>query len=190
MNLREYQMKARETAIYLKVKDSKILYPTLGLVGECGEVAGKMKKLIRDDKWIMKPDRMTAIIKELGDCCWYLANICCDTNLELNTIYEKINSSVAYKINRLSILRQVLHMNRHANIIAEFLENWHYDHQCNLNKTNNFKNLPIHIYNVLICIEEIAYNCHSNLREVYTLNIEKLTKRKQDGTLTGDGDNR
>ena len=52
MNFSEYQKKANATAIY----DSKfsILYPTLGLAGEAGEVAEKVKKIIRDNKSIVK----------------------------------------------------------------------------------------------------------------------------------------
>ena len=76
MNLCEYQTIARSTAIYLRIEDSRMLYPALGIVGECGEVAEKIKKLIRDDAGSMTPERSKAINKELGDCCWYLANIC------------------------------------------------------------------------------------------------------------------
>ena len=47
MTLNEYQQHALETAIY--PDDRRIIYPTLGLTGEAGEVADKVKKVIRDE---------------------------------------------------------------------------------------------------------------------------------------------
>ena len=47
MDFKIYQKKARETAQYPNLGSNNI-YPTLGLVGEAGEVAEKVKKVIRD----------------------------------------------------------------------------------------------------------------------------------------------
>ena len=49
MTFEEYQIKARSTAIYPNIGNNYI-YPTLGLVGEAGEVAEKIKKIIRDNE--------------------------------------------------------------------------------------------------------------------------------------------
>ena len=43
----------------------------LGLTGEAGEVAEKIKKLYRDDTW----HGPAAICKELGDVVWYATRI-------------------------------------------------------------------------------------------------------------------
>ena len=72
MNFSEYQKRANATAIY----DSKfsILYPTLGLAGEAGEVAEKVKKMLRDKARYSNED----LLNELGDVLFYttaLANI-------------------------------------------------------------------------------------------------------------------
>ena len=82
MNFSEYQKKANATAIY----DSKfsILYPTLGLAGEAGEVAEKVKKIVRDGKDIKKEAH--EIAKELGDVLWYVAAVARDINYSLQVI--------------------------------------------------------------------------------------------------------
>lgn len=84
MDFKTYQRKANDTAIY----DSKfsILYPTLGLAGEAGEVAEKVKKIIRDNKQII--DEKEEIAKELGDVLWYVAAIARDIGYSLDVIAE------------------------------------------------------------------------------------------------------
>ena len=81
MSLNEYQRKARSTAIY--PASCAILYPTLGMVGEAGEVANKAKKIIRDNKL----DR-EGMAKELGDCLWYMAALAKDLGYNLSDIAQ------------------------------------------------------------------------------------------------------
>ena len=84
MDFQDYQQKARETAIY--PSEHSILYPTLGLCGEAGVVAEKVKKVIRDKGGEFDEfDRMN-IRKELGDVLWYMAQICSDLDLRLESI--------------------------------------------------------------------------------------------------------
>ena len=84
MDFKTYQKKANSTAIY----DSKfsILYPTLGLAGEAGEVAEKVKKIIRDNKQII--NEKEGLAKELGDVLWYIAAIGRDIGYSLEVIAE------------------------------------------------------------------------------------------------------
>ena len=82
MNFNEYQKLARSTAVY-PVQD-KIVYPTLGLCGEAGEVADKIKKTIRGDSTL---DEVTGnIADELGDVLWYLAILADDLGVDLEDI--------------------------------------------------------------------------------------------------------
>jgi len=74
-----YQRIAATTAIY--PDEHRILYPALGLAGEAGEVANKVKKIIRDGKL----DK-SALGAEIGDCLWYIAALCRDLNLDLGEI--------------------------------------------------------------------------------------------------------
>lgn len=75
MNLTDYQNQAIKTAIY--PHSQAIIYPTLGLTGEAGEVAEKVKKMIRDG--YLDP---YALHKEIGDVLWYLAALCNDLSEE------------------------------------------------------------------------------------------------------------
>ncbi|MDD2547964.1 MAG: nucleoside triphosphate pyrophosphohydrolase family protein [Candidatus Pacebacteria bacterium] len=87
MNFNEYQEKARRTAIY-PGKDSSYIYPTLGLVGEAGEVAEKVKKIIRDENGIVSKEKKEEIKKELGDVLWYIANLAYELDIKLEEIAQ------------------------------------------------------------------------------------------------------
>lgn len=77
----DYQEAAAKFAIY--PKDVGLVYTALGLVGEAGEYAEKIKKHIRDG---VLDDRLAA--KELGDVLWYLANAAQELGYDLSEIAE------------------------------------------------------------------------------------------------------
>ena len=85
MDFKTYQKKARETAQYPDL-GSNYIYPILGLVGEAGEVAEKVKKVIRDKNGIFDDDAKIGISKELGDVLWYISNLCTELNFNLDDI--------------------------------------------------------------------------------------------------------
>lgn len=82
MTLDEYQETALETAIY----PQPIIYPTLGLTGEAGEVSEKVKKVLRDNNSIFTEDRKLEIAEELGDVLWYIATLSHDIGYKLEEI--------------------------------------------------------------------------------------------------------
>ena len=88
MDFKEYQEKSRKTAIYPNLGNNYI-YPTLGLLGESGEIADKIKKVIRDDNSIISPEKKEEIKKELGDVLWYLAQISSELNIDLEEVAKK-----------------------------------------------------------------------------------------------------
>ena len=87
MNLNEYQIKARETAFYPNAGNNAI-YPTLGLTGEAGEVADKVKKVIRDKGGIFDLDSRTSILFELGDVLWYISQLSSELGFTLEEVAE------------------------------------------------------------------------------------------------------
>jgi len=97
LTLSEYQKGALETAIYPESK--KIVYPTLGLVGEAGEVAEKVKKVYRDSESVFTSEKKLEIAKEIGDVLWYCAALSHDLGFSLEEVarmnYEKLKSRQA-----------------------------------------------------------------------------------------------
>ncbi len=81
IGFRDYQKKAVSFAIYPATH--KVLYPTLGLCGETGEVAEKVKKQVRDGVF-----NRHEVAKELGDVLWYLANLSNDIGYNLDEIAD------------------------------------------------------------------------------------------------------
>ena len=88
MNFDEYQKFARSTAIY--PDECKVVYPALGLCGEAGEVAEKVKKNIRDGK------SLDGVALELGDVLWYISTLADDLGVTLEEVakanIEKLQS--------------------------------------------------------------------------------------------------
>ena len=66
MNFNDYQTKSRATAKYPAIGHA-VIYPTLGLVNEAGEVAGKIKKVFRDKSGEISAETREALKAELGD---------------------------------------------------------------------------------------------------------------------------
>jgi NTP pyrophosphatase (non-canonical NTP hydrolase) len=87
MNFTDYQTKSRATAKY-PVIGHAVIYPTLGLVNEAGEVAGKIKKVFRDKNGEISPETREALKAELGDVLWYLAQTCTELDISLDEVAE------------------------------------------------------------------------------------------------------
>lgn len=90
MNFREYQEATNSTAVYPEgYKIGGIAYCALGLTGEAGEIANKVKKILRGDHELATPQIREAIRKELGDVLWYLAQLTENLGFELDTIAQE-----------------------------------------------------------------------------------------------------
>ena len=85
MNFDDYQQLSGQTAIYPD-RGNNLTYPTLGLAGETGEVAEKVKKLIRDKGGLVDDATRDALRKELGDVLWYIAQLCTELDLSMSDV--------------------------------------------------------------------------------------------------------
>ena len=78
----QYQLKAKDTAIF--PKQMALEYLALGLTSESGEIAGKIKKIIRDKTKLDKED----LGAEIGDVLWYCAMLASEMNVSLGKIMD------------------------------------------------------------------------------------------------------
>jgi NTP pyrophosphatase (non-canonical NTP hydrolase) len=86
MDLKEYQQWTITTAIYPGAGEhgfQECNYLTLGLVSEAGEVAGKLKKVIRGDT--IQPEQF---VSELSDVLWYLTRLCDNVGITLSDLAD------------------------------------------------------------------------------------------------------
>lgn len=87
MELSDYQQRSRATAVYPNA-GANLTYPALGLCGEAGEAAEKVKKTIRDDGGVLTPERRDALAAELGDVLWYVAQLATEAELDLDAVAQ------------------------------------------------------------------------------------------------------
>lgn len=98
MHGKEYQEKAKQTAHY--PREQALYYVAIGLMGETGELANKIKKIIRDDKGRLTDERKEAIKHELGDIMWYIAMVCTELGLDLDDVMKSNNEMLASRRKR------------------------------------------------------------------------------------------
>jgi len=84
-NFQTYQADSRKTWSLIHT-DHPIVYPTLGLVNEAGELAGKVKKIFRDKGGVISEEDRQALKGELGDVLWYFAQICTELDLSMEEV--------------------------------------------------------------------------------------------------------
>jgi len=84
-----YQRESRKTWSLIHT-DHAIVYPTLGLVNEAGELAGNVKKIFRDKQGQIGEEERQALKGELGDVLWYLTQICTELDLTLEEVAEAL----------------------------------------------------------------------------------------------------
>lgn len=84
MTLNEYQKAIEKFAFYPGANSGNLealSYCALGISGESGEVAEKIKKLIRDGVF-----ETALVLKELGDVLWYVARLSKELNASLEDV--------------------------------------------------------------------------------------------------------
>lgn len=165
-----------ETATY--PKELANIYLSLGLRGEYGEVCDKFKKLIRDDGWDpqadpygkkIPKDKITGIILELGDVCWYVIRYC--DEFKKGEMLEE-----------------------HKEIDIEYLLPGTFDKAgilFNLNEMESVTHIGGYLtISVLDAIQNIAKYLGYSINEVFDMNYKKLISRAERGTSGGSGDYR
>lgn len=90
MDFPEYQKKASETGVYDRDdKKYSLMYLSMGLAGESGEVIEKLKKVVRNDGGAVSDEKREDLKKELGDVLWYLSELATVLNVSLEDVAKK-----------------------------------------------------------------------------------------------------
>lgn len=101
MDFNDYQEGTRKTRME-STYSYPVTYPALGLAGEAGELAGKVSKVMRDQNNVLTPDDVLLLKKEVGDCLWFLSELCADLGITLEDAakanYNKLMDRLARNV--------------------------------------------------------------------------------------------
>lgn len=89
MTLEEYQKQALTTVIKTDSEFRDLLHWVLGINGEAGEIAEKVKKIIRDKNGEVSDEDKHEMAKEVGDVLWYLAVFAHHLGVSLETVAQQ-----------------------------------------------------------------------------------------------------
>lgn len=99
MDFKSYQKESKKTAKYLR--KHRFAYTTLGLVGEAGEIAEKIKRIYRgEDKGKITNKKRKDLEKELGDVLWYTSQLATELGLSLDKIAVKNINKLQSRLKR------------------------------------------------------------------------------------------
>ncbi len=88
MNFNDYQKQAMTTALNVGGAQQDFYYRTLGLAGEAGEIANKVKKILRDKQGHISSEDKASLASELGDALWYIQSMASFLEIDLEDIAQ------------------------------------------------------------------------------------------------------
>lgn len=100
MDMDVYQAETVENSIYPGRGTGNIVYPALGLCGEAGEFADKVKKLIRDNGGVLTDEARTLLLKEVGDVLWYVSAAAHELGVSLSEVAEMNLEKIRGRVQR------------------------------------------------------------------------------------------
>lgn len=103
MNLDSYQAATTATAIYPdagQCTNTALTYTVLGLASEAGEVAGKLKKILRDHDGHMTTAAVHDLAAEVGDVLWYAARVAAELDKPLSDLARQNLDKLNARANR------------------------------------------------------------------------------------------
>jgi NTP pyrophosphatase (non-canonical NTP hydrolase) len=101
MTFNNFQTNASRTAFYPRVfKNQGLYYTALGLAGEAGEVANKVKKVMRDNSGNLNDYLKSSIADELGDVLWYCASVADELGINLEDVASNNIMKLQDRMNR------------------------------------------------------------------------------------------
>ncbi len=179
LQLNKYQSNAISTAIY----PDKLVYPTLGLCGEVGELIAAVTRYRHSGEYADNLDS----VKEIGDCVWYVANIAKDMDTHLSEVMGRKNFEVC--IETWNINKALTELPIHAGVVAENVKKAIRDNDGELTDARG-KNILAALRLLVTWLEHLCSWYGTTLEVCAQLNLDKLRSRAERGVLKGDGNER
>lgn len=104
-NVNEYQIAIEQFAIY--VKELGMTYLALGLASEAGEVASRIKNVIRDKAGVYSDDEKLAILREIGDVVWYATILASEIGVNMSDVLTQNYNQTKFRYDRKAVTRVV-----------------------------------------------------------------------------------
>jgi hypothetical protein len=168
MTINEYKEIINQTAKYpTQVDNFGLAYCMLGLIGETEELYNEENK--------------DNIIKEAGDCIWYMAGICKNAGLNYDRVFD-LNTMIPDDTQTIYAY-------------TEQVKKYYRDGK-EINKIEFENVLHMHLVSVLLFTLNISESSNEEssldtlLSEIMQKNFDKLTKRRELNMISGDGSNR
>lgn len=187
----DYEKFTDDMAIYPDAKKD-LWYPTLGLNGEAGEVAEKIKKILRKDYELTDKIKVD-IVLELGDVLYYATRISMALNIKLKELFVDYITFEDFEehVNKIGIsdkeglVHFVLRINKFAGLIGDKVDS-------NNGNLDGMEKVLVKCFlrNILYYITKSANALNLKLTDVVNLNVSKLSHRKDTDKVKGSGDHR
>lgn len=175
-------------ARYPNIGNNKI-YPCMGLIGEIGEVAEHLKRVMSDDGGVLTPDRAQAIKIELGDVLWYIAALAQEIDRPMPVRFRTFeDSSTIFEISDTrgwwhEPMRAWLQATNAVGLVAKLVD----DGRLDAPAVERLESLLFDIVRRISCLSRWA---GFTLADVMHANVDKLLSRRARGVIQGSGDNR
>jgi hypothetical protein len=213
MLFNEYQKRALSTAQFPSFKliahDSAVMqeepidliYPTLGLVGECYELFEKVHEAIEFDELVLNADWRSLVVLELGDILWYVAVLSdkLGHNLSVIATHDFEVSDVTFESWIMCecagcgvppedyVINSSTDLLCCAGQFAECVKKVLRDSLGNINFGDQIR-LGLILHKMLVMLGLSAISINSTFNHIAIKNIEKLESRKARNVISGSGD--
>jgi hypothetical protein len=194
-------------ASYWEFTSTTVVYPsknsleyvTLGLISEINDLVNNSFALLMGhqdgelevEESVLDLER-TKLLSELGDILYYA------TRLSIHLGYRSVKSFLVNakiyqesefikSLEESDFFRTYMTLNLASGTLAGLIKKY-------VRGDSNYQDLTLlqvfcesSLFIVFLTIDELAYDLNSDLKTVMDYNIDKLTKRKNAGTIQGDG---
>ena len=186
------------TVVYPSEKSLE--YVTLGLISEINEFANNSFAMLcrhqdgelEVEESVLDIER-TKLLLELGDILYYVSRLCIHLGYRsvksfLVNVKHYQESDYIKKIEESDFFTTYMGLNFTSGTLAGLIKKY-------VRGDYNYQDLSVlqvfcepYLFIMFLIIDELAYDLDSDLKTVMDDNTNKLTKRKNAGTIQGDGD--